>query len=1222
MADELPPGGDAPTELKRVRPTLYVALGGTGKEVLLRLRRRILETLWNGHRVEKLDDFKVASFLYFDLYQGRAEEEKKGAGGGEAEDPISALVDLPKSDCIQKRMETGKYLKGREIDRYPHVKEWLPAGDLRSIRAEDGAGQVRALSRLFFFDDVVNINDTINSKARALLQNVSNSESLMRLGVEVEPQVQIIVVCSVAGGTGSGSFIDMGYLAKSMQNPRPEQVSLYAILGGAFADLTEKRTLANSYAAMMELDYCMQGSPRPPYVENWTDSIRNDAAYPYDNVYLVDSRNLGSQGTGDRGHLYRMIADVLFEDLRDPQLRGKKREDLVNQNTNYRLEPYSPPMPPDLQALSLAFSRAYSGIGQCTLSTDGRTEFDMETARAARQMLTAFFRMQADDRVNTPQTGERDDFMRGALFLDKGSFFQDFPNSFTPKPPAIPDLPLVGRILQNGAVDTVSDLRAQVRGDFEEIRGALPNRSDWRAAIEQLRVKRERDIVGDITQQNAFGPRLLAIREQSSRILADWGKPEGLRQAFYARIDNAELGGVVYTIRLIQQIQDEIGVESDGFVTRMNRAAEQYDAHAKSLIDGFYTRALENLSRAVKKNWLGSIDTDAIERTMQQLEESLFYYLQYRLRAAACLDAAKLLGNLRQLLGRSETAQGQSAQGQTGPTGILGEIEQGNLAVQATVHSIEQELRVLKESISGAGPMSQVIRGGKLDEPLGGDYAGWGREALSGGGGSRVMFEELKKPDTRARIINRLRGVARERMRERESRLPTVLQALQDLGEAERNTLFGSAMLQALPWLNVDPQRMDGAFDGSMVSVFISVENAAEMEAKFGGVLQRKLPPLYQNKRVSFVSSSVRGRMVIYSELTGLALTALVPMHDDWRRAYNDKNGKEERSPLHNDVDKARFRHPTAMSLQEMEALALRVELFLRGVLLGVLRRRPDRDYELDTSSNDIEDWLSIGSEQQVYLREFKADRRMMLDRKLRRVEEGFSPLQLAAYVALLDYTAGQVYPKRRVRRADGNEDRVGGLACVAVEQLRRNTMGRLAQERSRLPMAPEPLVASLLRTVASWTAEIPGSRADTTPLEADPGRAEDKRSIDWERFADDRLAALIQPQAATPPPGPQAPPPPPGTLARPPLPRFHVIVNGQDSGPLDQAALESLSQAGSLEEDSLVWAQGMPGWTAARAVPALATLLGAQHPPPPPLRAVDPVPPPIPLRGSTVGRI
>jgi hypothetical protein len=261
-----------------------------------------------------------------------------------------------------------------------------------------------------------------------------------------------------------------------------------------------------------------------------------------------------------------MIADVLFEDLRDPQLRGKKREDLVNQNTNYRLEPFSPPMPKDLEALSLAFSRAYSGVGQCTLTTDGRTQFDRDTALAAHSMLTAFFRTEASDKVNSPQTGERDDLMRNALFLDKDSFFQDFPDFLTPKPSAIADTPLTGRILTTGQKDTVTDLRNELRGDFEQLRGALPNRADWRVAVEQLRTKRERDILGDITQVAQFGPRMLMLQEQANRIYADWNKPDGLRTAFYARIDNAELGGIVYTQRLIQQIQDQINVEQDGFV--------------------------------------------------------------------------------------------------------------------------------------------------------------------------------------------------------------------------------------------------------------------------------------------------------------------------------------------------------------------------------------------------------------------------------------------------------------------------------------------------------------------------------------------------------------------------------------------------------------------------------------------------------------------------------
>ena len=67
-------------------------------------------------------------------------------------------------------------------------------------------------------------------------------------------------------------------------------------------------------------------------------------------------------------------------------------------------------------------------------------------------------------------------------------------------------------------MDTISDLRNELRGDFEQLRGALPNRADWRSAVEQLRSKRERDILGDITQVAQFGPRMLMLQEQANRM--------------------------------------------------------------------------------------------------------------------------------------------------------------------------------------------------------------------------------------------------------------------------------------------------------------------------------------------------------------------------------------------------------------------------------------------------------------------------------------------------------------------------------------------------------------------------------------------------------------------------------------------------------------------------------------------------------------------------------
>jgi hypothetical protein len=79
--------------------------------------------------------------------------------------------------------------------------------------------------------------------------------------------------------------------------------------------------------------------------------------------------------------------------------------------------------------------------------------------------------------------------------------------------------------------------------------------------------------------------------------------------------------------------------------------------------------------------------------------------------------------------------------------------------------------------------------------------------------------------------------------------------------------------------------------------------------------------------------------------------------------------------------------------------------------------------------------------------------------------------------------------------------------------------------------------------------------------------------------------------------PGQQmAPPPPPAAAA------FHVTMNGQTQGPY---APEQLV-AGGLTPETLVWCAGMPGWTPAGQVPALAALFRRAAPPPPP-------PPPAP---------
>lgn len=73
------------------------------------------------------------------------------------------------------------------------------------------------------------------------------------------------------------------------------------------------------------------------------------------------------------------------------------------------------------------------------------------------------------------------------------------------------------------------------------------------------------------------------------------------------------------------------------------------------------------------------------------------------------------------------------------------------------------------------------------------------------------------------------------------------------------------------------------------------------------------------------------------------------------------------------------------------------------------------------------------------------------------------------------------------------------------------------------------------------------------------------------------------------------APPPPP------PQAVFHVAVNGQTTGPFDMSALHQQAQSGQLTRASMVWKQGMAGWTQAGDVAELSSLFAMMPPPPPP---------------------
>ena len=85
-------------------------------------------------------------------------------------------------------------------------------------------------------------------------------------------------------------------------------------------------------------------------------------------------------------------------------------------------------------------------------------------------------------------------------------------------------------------------------------------------------------------------------------------------------------------------------------------------------------------------------------------------------------------------------------------------------------------------------------------------------------------------------------------------------------------------------------------------------------------------------------------------------------------------------------------------------------------------------------------------------------------------------------------------------------------------------------------------------------------------------------------------MQPLAQPGAA----GPGAAPPPiPGAG-----PQYFIAISGQQTGPFDVQTLKQQMALGRVTRETLVWAQGMPQWTAAGSIPDLAALFAAVPPP------------------------
>ncbi len=364
------------------RPAIVIGLGGSGRWILTDLKKELLEV---NHGVMP----KEVKLLAFDTNDNYSPEsckrddpiENEGTNTSELVKNVEYVnIGSDLSQIIHRindsKITNLKWLKNNKV-----IAE-LPEAALNCV---GGTGGVRNLGRLCLLNDIQSVSrskiiHSLSSVMKEIFSQIDNNP------------IEIIVVGSLAGGTGSSMLVDMAMLCRNLApaylgNFNSIYLRGFLITPRAFSGCilgdTSQRMLANSFAAWRELDRFMisnrtYGGNRIRYSENDPSLEMKTERRLFDVAYMIDpirSENALQPGEPEKD-LFPAIAEVISVIL--DSKTGRSFSDLaINLSCTYISYPCKP---------------LYSAIGAYTMKLPvdyQRMKFTYELAMEALTILLA-----------------------------------------------------------------------------------------------------------------------------------------------------------------------------------------------------------------------------------------------------------------------------------------------------------------------------------------------------------------------------------------------------------------------------------------------------------------------------------------------------------------------------------------------------------------------------------------------------------------------------------------------------------------------------------------------------------------------------------------------------------------------------------------------------------------------------------------------------------------
>lgn len=272
---------DKLVSFSHISPTFFIGLGGSGSDIVNRIAAK-LKSRWNWKSMQELVHFFAIDTNTHDLIKQE----------NVPRDNRILISDFDKRTYVNLK-------RGRaHVDEDPFTTSWIHDWyEFRGTRGA-GAGQIRIESRLSLHYQLEQDRGKIVQRLNSAMNVARHHDNPYRKSNP--PHFNVFIYGSVAGGTGSGSFLSIAYLLRELIEAQSWIPKIYGTLimpslflndvpGALHLDIN-----ANGYAALKELEHLMKLGAEGSANEE-TYHYNPERAHqpkvddkPFDFVYIAD----------------------------------------------------------------------------------------------------------------------------------------------------------------------------------------------------------------------------------------------------------------------------------------------------------------------------------------------------------------------------------------------------------------------------------------------------------------------------------------------------------------------------------------------------------------------------------------------------------------------------------------------------------------------------------------------------------------------------------------------------------------------------------------------------------------------------------------------------------------------------------------------------------------------------------------------------------------------